>query len=810
MPFFMLWCTIAGLSAQSYEQEIATIKNQITLAKDSTILTSLYNELSFAYRRFSVDSLEHYARKAISIAEKTNDIPNLAKGYKNVGIAQYKNGSDYNRAIENFEIALEYAKQVDDYATQVGCLNNIGIIYHTISQFHTSLKYYYQGLELYDQEIDKNEFLRGLLLGNIGTSYRELQNREKEFEFIEGVISYANDHGHPRLFIIYCDDYVMSLHKNDQSEKALEICENCVRRAEEIKDYHSITQALYIKAKIKYDLKLYDEAIRVATESEKIATEKKIDLISSSANLIQAQALEKIGKDELAKQKAINAYKIGIESNKYYQSSLAAQLLSTYYANNENYEKAYFYQSEYTRLTDANNDQLSNAQAEELEAKYEVDNYVKQIDSLNEQNLLQNKINNLYAVAIVLMSLGIIMTFIFYRNSKRSTESLIKLNEEIKTTQKELQYKHDELDAIFRNSYEGIIYKEINSGKMITCNQIALDIHEAEHPNEITNLMPLDRYPYPTVNGISKEDYVAIQRDTLHKKGYLNTVWQFRRKDGIIKHVAIHAITDHSDNKNPKIVAFYNDITEEVEAKKTLELHNRELEKYIESNIQLEQFAHVASHDLRAPLITINSFSKLLKNKAGSKLSEDENKYLDFISTNGNQMFDLVNDLLEYSKINSQKINLSEVNLSDVIKGVCNTLKRQAQTKKVNISLPKNIPNITADEIKIKRVFQNLLSNAIKFSDDQKDDSFIKIDFQESPDIIEFSIEDNGVGMKKHDIDIFQPYTQLHNKGDYRGTGMGLSFCQKIVKQHNGKIDYQSEYGIGTKFTFTIDKTLKG
>ena len=262
-------------------------------------------------------------------------------------------------------------------------------------------------------------------------------------------------------------------------------------------------------------------------------------------------------------------------------------------------------------------------------------------------------------------------------------------------------------------------------------------------------------------------------------------------------------------NQKRQAYTFLHQTNQELtKAEKSLAIKNKELEKYIESNIQLEQFAHVASHDLRAPLITINSFSKLLKDSAGDKLDENEKSYLHYIQSNGEQMFDLVNDLLEYSKINSQKIRISDVCMQFLTESVIATLESQAQEATVNIRIPRPLPKIQADEIKIKRVFQNLISNAIKFSDSSKE-STVDIFFEEDKDNWIFYVRDNGIGMKENDVDIFKPYVQLNRKEDYKGTGLGLSFCQKIIQQHGGEINYDSTWGEGSIFFFTISKHLQ-
>lgn len=257
--------------------------------------------------------------------------------------------------------------------------------------------------------------------------------------------------------------------------------------------------------------------------------------------------------------------------------------------------------------------------------------------------------------------------------------------------------------------------------------------------------------------------------------------------------------------KNNGLLA--NNFSDLKKAETELERKNNELQAYIESNIQLEQFAHVASHDLRSPILTINSFTSLLKNKAASKMDENELTYLNFIETNGKQMLDLVTDLLDYSKLNSQELNLADVEVKNLLEEVTNSIKPQAEEKNIVIKTDCNISSIKADEIKLKRVFQNLISNSIKFSDKAKE-GFIKISCNEENTNYKFNVEDNGIGIRDHKKDLFQPYVQLNLKSKYKGTGLGLSVCKKIIEQHGGTINYSGKEGKGTTFSFSIAKHI--
>ena len=373
----------------------------------------------------------------------------------------------------------------------------------------------------------------------------------------------------------------------------------------------------------------------------------------------------------------------------------------------------------------------------------------------------------------------------------------------------QLQKKNHELETIFNHSLEGIAYQDAHTMDLISINQRGLDILGCKSIDELNTQVLIDFYIHDKLSRPrSKSAFFFYIKKLLILKGEVNEVVKIKRLNGEVKWITLRVIVDSNHADRPINIIFISDISKEHQALQAIEFKNKELTRYIESNIQLEQFAHVASHDLRAPIITIRSFSKLLKKKLHSELTLDQEKYLDLIINNSDQIFELLNDLLEYAKINSQTIQLVSTNIGEVVENVCNILNIQAVENQVKVEIPYDLPSLIADEIKIKRVFQNLISNAIKFSDSRKK-SFVKISWEEDVDNWLFHITDNGIGISETTVDIFQPYKQLNTKSEYQGTGMGLAICQKIINQHKGEIRYISEIGIGSRFSFTIAKGLE-
>lgn len=244
-----------------------------------------------------------------------------------------------------------------------------------------------------------------------------------------------------------------------------------------------------------------------------------------------------------------------------------------------------------------------------------------------------------------------------------------------------------------------------------------------------------------------------------------------------------------------------------VEAQHELNLKNQELQKYIESNIQLEQFAHIAAHDLKSPLRVLSSFTGLLKRKTDQKLNHKEKEYFKYIEDSAKQMSLLVQDLLDYSKANSQVLSINKIDLESFLSEIISMLQLTNSIDSEAITIEDCKKIIYADPIKLKQVFQNLLSNSLKFTAEDQQPK-IKIASTESSDYINFSIQDNGIGIPNDYKEmVFNSFTQL-NPNKFDGSGIGLSICKKIIDRHEGDIVIKDNEPHGTIINFSISKHL--
>lgn len=239
------------------------------------------------------------------------------------------------------------------------------------------------------------------------------------------------------------------------------------------------------------------------------------------------------------------------------------------------------------------------------------------------------------------------------------------------------------------------------------------------------------------------------------------------------------------------------------EQKHTLQEYALKLEQ---SNKELEQFAYVASHDLREPLRTITSYVQLLESRYKDKLDGEALEFIDFVVAGVGRMDNLITDLLTYSRITTQVLPIEEVDCEEVMQIVKTSSTESITRHKAKITCDK-LPIVYANKQHVTQLFQNLLNNAIKFHGEK--DPEITISVKEEQDHWLFWIRDNGIGIEPKYLDkIFVIFQRLNSREVYDGTGIGLTICKKIVEQYGGKIWAESRLNEGATFYFTFQKPV--
>lgn len=240
--------------------------------------------------------------------------------------------------------------------------------------------------------------------------------------------------------------------------------------------------------------------------------------------------------------------------------------------------------------------------------------------------------------------------------------------------------------------------------------------------------------------------------------------------------------------------------TEEVMlAHRALEHRAEELAR---SNRDLEQFATVASHDLQEPLRMVASFTQLLASRYGGRLGPEADEYLQFIVKGAKNMGELIQALLTYAQIGRSEQPWESTSLEEVLDKALSNLEAALKESRPTIARSP-LPEVTVDRIQWVQLFQNLLGNAIKFRDWRPLE--IEVGTRKLGGDCLFWVRDNGIGIEARYLDrIFILFQRLHAKGEYSGTGIGLSLCKRIVERHGGRIWAESVPGEGTTFYFTL------
>lgn len=322
---------------------------------------------------------------------------------------------------------------------------------------------------------------------------------------------------------------------------------------------------------------------------------------------------------------------------------------------------------------------------------------------------------------------------------------------------------------------------------------------EFVHPDDLEKTKEIIEGIISGTNKISSAELKMIRKDEDIRSVLLQIQGRFDQDGSYLESIA--SVVDITEKKAAELL-IQQQLTD-------LDEKNRELKKYIESNLQLENFAYLASHDLKAPIRTIVSFGQLLKKSAFQKLDNREQEFLKFIISASSNLHRLTLDLLSYSRVRTQRRQFERVNLQEELDHLIKSLDSSIHEANAQIFMEDIPKQIIADKTFIRQIFQNLISNSIKFAKNEVP-PLVSIYAIEREEAWEFEIRDNGIGIKSQYYDkIFLLFQKLHPNEQYDGSGIGLAICRKIVELHQGKIWVESVPKSGTSIFFTISKSLE-
>ena len=317
--------------------------------------------------------------------------------------------------------------------------------------------------------------------------------------------------------------------------------------------------------------------------------------------------------------------------------------------------------------------------------------------------------------------------------------------------------------------------------------------------------------------GFSKDDIIGKSHKVLnspnHSVDFYQNIWkhiskgeiwegeiQNIKKDGSNYWARVTIVPLKNVHGNPiKYLSIMNDISNEKQAEIEIKEYARNLEK---KNKELDQFAYVVSHDLKAPLRAINNLSEWIEEDLEEVIDTDTKKNIDLLRGRVHRMENLINGILEYSRVGRQNLNSENVNTKELIDELIDTLGVDDKTKFI---VPDVMPTINAERLLLEQIFSNLISNAIKYND--KEVVNIEITHKSDGQFHTFGIIDNGPGIEKEYFDtIFVIFQTLQPRDKIESTGVGLAIVKKIINEKGGNIWLESEKEKGSSFYFTWPK----
>ncbi len=402
---------------------------------------------------------------------------------------------------------------------------------------------------------------------------------------------------------------------------------------------------------------------------------------------------------------------------------------------------------------------------------------------------------------------------------------MVNINEQVQAEEK-LQEREQRITKIVETVPDGIVMVD-SSGKITFANRAA-EIILGLTKNAITErgyddpgwkTTAVDGSVFPD----EQQPFVRVMRTDEVVQGIEHAI---EHPDGTRVILSINAAPLHDVHDNlVGMVAALTDITERTQFVEELHALNIHLEQRVEmrtneliqTNIELEyanrikdEFLATMSHELRTPLTSILGLSESLLEQRRGSLNDHQQKSLQIIESSGQHLLELINDVLDLSKIDAGKFDFypQSIDVVTLCRSSLTFIKEQAMRKSITITYKEDKigSEIYADPRRLKQILVNLLTNAVKFTPDHGQVT-LQVQADEEEDRIQFSVIDNGIGISSEDLErLFQPFMQIDSglNRQFEGTGLGLVLVQRLTDLHGGSVHVESEVGVGSRFTINL------
>lgn len=425
---------------------------------------------------------------------------------------------------------------------------------------------------------------------------------------------------------------------------------------------------------------------------------------------------------------------------------------------------------------------------------------------LKERNIAEQvefrKLNQVSLLAVLLVLVFfIVISFLIFQAAKN--EALIKhANDKIRSSLEELKESQFFLETIFENVPYMIFVKDAKDLKFVRINRAGEELLGIKQ-EEMVGKNDYDFFPREEADFFVLKDREVLTSD--HVLDIPQEIIDTKNKGRRFLHTKKIRVVGADGYTPLYLLGLSEDITDKLIVEGKLRGALVDLER---SNKELEQFAYAASHDLQEPLRVIVSFTQLLERKYKDKLDDQAHTYINFAVDGAMRMQKLVDDLLSFSRIGQKGVANTDVDLNKVCERVLEDMTMTITEAQAVVEWD-HLPVLYANEVQMSQLFLNLISNGVKYR--SKVPVVIKITSRKIAEHQwQFSVSDNGIGIDEQYFGkLFVIFQRLHSSKEYKGTGIGLAMCKKIVENYNGRIWVESKTGEGTTFHFILKEGEK-